>query len=124
MLKKLRIASTLICTLQGSGAWHGEGHHSHPEDIALMATIAKGQLRRDGKPYADGSSHVELDDDERAALYPYIELAMIGAADNIGNGYSRDPYALGEYNAARALLPKLEPPRPASLSAPATVEKK
>lgn len=90
---KVRVSPTVVGFLCGTQAWQDPG--KDPLADGLMKKIADS-------PHA---GNVVLYEDEVAVLREYAEAMAGAAADNVG---PFDPSALGELNAARALLRQLD----------------
>lgn len=94
------VRSFLAGTNAGQKAVKGyESGTDDPASVSLCAKVFQQGLRR------DGSTIVDLTADEVDALHDYVEGMQAAARDNVG---SYGPEALGEYNAASALLRQIE----------------
>ncbi|ASR86443.1 hypothetical protein I5J47_gp71 [Mycobacterium phage Arib1] len=97
---KHRVTARVLSHLSGSQAWQSPTPtYNNAVDVALMAKL------RDARRRADGSTTVDLADDEAAVLREYVDVMAIAAADNAGPG---DPDATADLNAARAMLRRLD----------------
>ncbi|QAY12332.1 hypothetical protein SEA_FOXTROTP1_150 [Mycobacterium phage FoxtrotP1] len=106
---KVRISRRVIGHLEGSDAWQSgqravASGHERQSTADMMEAIKAAPRRK------DGSVTVDLDDEQRAALYEYADVMAIAAADNVtapGDPYG-DNDALADLNAARALMRQLK----------------
>jgi hypothetical protein len=107
---RIRISRPIIGHLEGTSAWQ-EPHktlpdgrpYCHPAEITLMAKVKAASVQ------SDGAVLVALTDAERQMLYEHTEVQIRGARDNAKDFRPGEPNEyLGELNACRALLRKLE----------------
>jgi hypothetical protein len=101
---KIRVSSTVLRFISGGQVWidlHRTGQsrdeEQDPENVSMHRKLLASSLDR------NGSIWVSLPRAELAALLVYAEAMQDAARDNIG----LDEYALGEYNAATALIRKI-----------------
>lgn len=97
---KVRITPTIIGFLRGTQAWADAARldvsDEDPAAVSLMRKLRKGPLSK--------TQVIDLEVWEMNALMDYAEALQDVARENVGD---RDMAALGELNAARALIHQL-----------------
>lgn len=102
-MTKIRISRRVIGHLEGGDAWQS-GQRAVASGYERQSTVAMTEAIKAARPRKDGSVTVELDAEQRAALYSVAAVMATGAAENVG-AYDE---ALADLNAARALMRQLD----------------
>ncbi|QIQ63316.1 hypothetical protein SEA_SETTECANDELA_200 [Mycobacterium phage Settecandela] len=108
-LRKVRVSARVIGHLEGSDAWQS-GQRVVESGYERQSTVDMTEAIKAARRRKDGSVTVELDDEQRDALYSMADVMAIGAADNVtapGDPYG-DNDAVSDLNAARALMRQLK----------------
>lgn len=112
-MAKVRLSATVLSHLFGSGLWqNGEGMPEHgygEEGDQFVATVDAAKRR------ADDSIVVDLDPQGLSLVWELADFMACAASDDAGFD---DPSALGDLNAARALMRQIEKLQSPSVTAP------
>ena len=114
---RVRVSRPVIGHLEGSDAWQS-GQHVVESGYERQSTVDMTEAIKAAPRRKDGSVTVMLTQEQCDTLYSMTDCLAIGAADNItapGDPYG-DTGALGELNAARALMRQLDKLRQGSSS--------
>jgi len=102
-IRRVRISARVIGYLEGSDAWQ-RGRLAVNLGYERQSTVDMIEAIKTAPRRKDGSVYVDLTPEQREALHRMVDVMALGAADNVG-AY---PEALGDLNAARALLRQLQ----------------